>query len=115
MFQHRHSSRSGFTYDLTYPTFYNHLVRGFEITKRVVRRDTPSVCVAKYVSLEESINMTANHCRGPNQVYRKNKSKEGAPIINHFSHGRIRRNLRRKELLLPLPNLRRRNLQVLQI
>jgi len=57
MFQQRHFSRSGFTYDLTYPTPHNdHLVRGFESTKRVARRDTPSVCMTLVEDLNEIVS-----------------------------------------------------------
>jgi len=41
MFPQRHPSGTGLTY---YPTLnQDHLVRGFECTNRVTRRDTPSV------------------------------------------------------------------------
>ena len=53
MFPHRHPSGNGLTYGLNYPTpNQDHLVRGFECTKRVTRRDTPSV----YEALVEDVN-----------------------------------------------------------
>jgi len=53
MFPQRHPSRIGLTYDLNYPTPNQyHLVRGLERTKRVTRRDTPSI----YKALVEDVN-----------------------------------------------------------
>jgi len=53
MFPQRHSSGRGLTYGLTYYISPNdHLVRGIESTKRIARRDTPSICVV----LKEEVN-----------------------------------------------------------
>jgi len=57
MFPQRHPSGTGVTYGLNYPTpNHEHLVRGLERTKRVTRRDTPSVyeAVVKDVNALES-------------------------------------------------------------
>jgi len=53
MFPQRHPFGTSLTYGLNYPTpNHDHLVRGLECTKRVTRRDTPSVCEA----LVEDVN-----------------------------------------------------------
>jgi len=53
MFPQRHPSRIGLTYGLNYLTpKQDHLVGGLECTKRVTRRDTPSV----YEALVEDAN-----------------------------------------------------------
>jgi len=53
MFPQRHPFGTGLTYCLNYPTpNLDHLVRGFECTKIVIRRDTPGV----YEALVEDVN-----------------------------------------------------------
>jgi len=45
MFPQRHPLGTSLTYGLNYPTHnQDYLVRGLKSTKRVTRRDTPSVC-----------------------------------------------------------------------
>lgn len=80
MFQQMHSSKSDFTYGLTYltPHRYN-LVKGFESTKRVAQRHKPGVCVA----LVEDVNEIVSHITHLNEKIcdLTRKHKHGSKLL----------------------------------
>jgi len=80
MFQHIHSSGISFTYSLTYHTRHSdHLVKGFECTKKVTRKDTPSVCLALVEHVIEIVSHIV-HLNG--KIYElRRKYKHGNKLL----------------------------------